>query len=82
MKFPDPQILTPQVMENIVKSINAISMTSLKDFDRPIKIYSDFIEKYPNHPYTPTLKIIIEKFKILKAQKVNIILKKNERSFS
>lgn len=74
MKFPDPQILTAKAMENIVKTINGICIAQLRDMDRPVKLYSKFVEKYPNHPYTPFFKTVIQKFKVLKEQKVNIFL--------
>lgn len=76
LRFPDPAILTPQIMDNIVKSINTICMTQLKDLDRPIKIYSKFAEKYPNHQYTKALNSLIKKFEYLKSQNVGVILDK------
>lgn len=76
LKFSDPRLLTPQAMKNLVTSINAIAITQLKNYDRPIEIYSQFLEKYPNHPAAASFKSLIAKFKMLKKENVSVILKK------
>jgi len=76
LKFSDPRLLTPQAMKNLVTSINAIVITQLKDYDRSIKIYSRFLEKYPDHPAAASFKSLIAKFEMLKKENVSVILKK------
>lgn len=71
MKFPNPQILAPKNLMYLTQSINTISVVQLKDFDKPIKIYEEFITKYEGHPANEPLKKIIKNLKELKEKPVN-----------
>ena len=68
LKYPQPQYLTTQRAESLLKSINTISRDELKDFDSAIAIYSEFMQKYPQHPLSKFLAGIIQELKELKAK--------------
>jgi len=71
--FSQSKALTPQVAMTIIKNINTISVSNLKNFDLPVEIYTNFIEKNPKHPLNGYLdyavKVLTElKTKNLKAK--------------
>ncbi len=61
--------LTPQEANVLIRSINAISITELKNYDLPIKIYEEFIASYPNHGLSRLMKELIKALTALKSQK-------------
>lgn len=48
--FAKTQYLNPRNAENIVKTINTISVLNLKNYDFPVNLYKNFIKKNPKHP--------------------------------
>ena len=68
IKFPDPKYMSIQRVKRVVSIINAVSVGKLKNFDRPVEIYAEFIEKYPDHPFRKLFEKIIEKMRLLKGK--------------
>ncbi len=64
--------LTPPQANVLLKSINTISVVELKDYDLPIGIYKEFIEKNSWHGLRPVLKKLIKVLEDLKANKVKL----------
>lgn len=75
MKFPETKYLNAQRADKIISSINMITITKLKNYDLPIGIYQDFIDKYPKHPYRNALEAMIKSLKLLKEKDVNLTTK-------
>ncbi len=71
LKYPKPEVAVP-----IMKAINTIVLTQIRDFDIPINIYQGFLEKNPNHPLDKALKEMIGKFTELKKKNVKADPKK------
>lgn len=67
MKYPSEKYLTVQRAELIIKTINTIVATQIKDYDVALKIYQEFIDRYPKHPLSKTLRAIIARLQELKA---------------
>ena len=44
---------------NIIKTINTVSLTHLKNYDRPKAIYTEFLEENPQHPIKRVLSEMI-----------------------
>ncbi|MCR4337397.1 MAG: tetratricopeptide repeat protein [Candidatus Omnitrophica bacterium] len=59
LNFSSPQYLDGRRAEILVKSINTISVSQLKDYKRPVGIYKKFIAQYPEHPLSGDLKKVI-----------------------
>lgn len=59
VSFASSPYLSSERIGNLVKTINTIAMTQLKDVDLPISIYSKFIELHPDHPYSKILSSMI-----------------------
>ena len=67
IKFPSPNIVAPTM-----KTINAIALTQIKDFDGVIAIYQDFLEKHPKSPLNKTVQQMIQAFKGLKGKNIKV----------
>jgi len=61
--YPEPQYLTVQRAELIIKTINAIVVNQLKNSDIAADIYKEFMVKYPQHPLNKTLKVVLDRLK-------------------
>lgn len=75
MNFPETKYLNPQRADKIISSINMISITKLKNYDLPIGIYQDFINKYPKHAYRKALEAMIKSLNLLKEKNVDLVTK-------
>ncbi len=75
MRFPETKYINTQRADKIITSINMISITKLKDYDLPITIYQNFINKYPKHPYRKALEAMVHSLNVLKEKNVDITTK-------
>ncbi|MCA9401314.1 MAG: hypothetical protein KC713_06780 [Candidatus Omnitrophica bacterium] len=75
LKFAESELLTGAKAERIIKSINTISMVNIKSYEMPIKIYTQFIEKYPQHQFVPSLAKMKDSFVLLEKEKAIIEIK-------
>ncbi len=72
-KYADKnELMTPQQIVLIVKTINTMSVANLKDYDTPIAIYQDFLNQNPRHQYGMYLQQTINGLKELKEKNVGI----------
>ena len=62
--------------QNIISTINTLSIIQMKDYDLPIKIYQDFINVNPNHPFNGQIQKLIDDIKLLKEKNINVMMKK------
>ncbi len=69
-KYPHPQTAEP-----ILKSINIISLTQLKDKQRAINLYQDILDENPKHPLAQILKQMIEKLDVVEEADADVTLK-------
>ena len=74
--YPTPPYLSPQRANLLIKFINTISMTQLRDYEVPIKIYQGFIAKYPNHSLNSVLTEMVSALKELQGKNVIVGEKK------
>lgn len=65
LKFPGEPMNVVKA-KKIVRSINNISIYEMKDYDLPISIYKQFIEKYTQHPLNGTYEAMIRSLESLK----------------
>ena len=70
IKFPETKYLSVKRARWIISTINAMSAGRLKNYDKPVEIYSEFIEKYPEHPYRVVFEKVITKMKEAKAKSI------------
>lgn len=75
MSFPETKYLNAQRADKIISSINMIAVTKLKNYDLPIGIYQEFINKYPKHPYRGVLEAMIKSLNLLKKKNIDLITK-------
>lgn len=68
--FPEVEYLSVERARWIISTINAMSAGRLKDYDRPVAIYTEFVEKYPEHPYRKVFEQVIIKIKEAKAASI------------
>jgi len=66
--FPETEYLTVARARWLISTINAMSAGRLKNYDRPVEIYSEFVQKYPEHPYRQVFEQVIAKIKEAKAK--------------
>lgn len=59
LNYADTPYLTPPVAEAVIRAINTIGVAKLKDWDRPIEVYTEFMARYPDHPLNGTFRGII-----------------------
>ena len=76
LKSASTRYLTSSRSNLIIKSINTVSVSQLKDYDLPINIYQEFVDQNPSHPLTRYLVKVISALKKFKADSKTI--KKNE----
>lgn len=60
LKYASSSYLNPTRAGIMLKSINTISVTKLRDYDRPKVIYRKFIEQNPKHPLGKALQQMID----------------------
>ena len=70
LKYPMTKMAMP-----LIQSINAVTLTHIKNFDIAIAIYQNFIEKNPRNPLDKTLQEMIAAFDELKKKNVNTATK-------
>jgi len=68
MKFPSNPSFNSQRADSIIKSINTISLTQIKNYDVPISIYQKFIEQNSDHPFSHALNEMVRSLRDLKQQ--------------
>ena len=66
--FPETEYLTVARARWLISTINAMSAGRLKNYDRPVEIYSEFVQKYPEHPYRQAFEQVIAKIKEAKVK--------------
>lgn len=74
--YSTKEYLPPQRADLIVKTINAVAITHLKNYQIPIKIYENFIEKHPKHGFNKILKAMIASLRTLESRNIEIRTKK------
>lgn len=72
LEYPSREYLTLERANLIIKAINTVAVTQLKDYDIPINIYQTFIARNPDHPLNNYLLEVIKSLQLLKDQKVII----------
>jgi tetratricopeptide (TPR) repeat protein len=65
--FADSNLITPQRLRMISRMINVIAVTRLKNHDKAIEIYQDFIKDHPGHFLNQFLEKVVESLNYLKA---------------
>lgn len=65
--FADSNLITPQRLRMITRMINVTAVARLKDYDKAIEIYQDFIQDHPGHFLNQFLEKVIESLNHLKA---------------
>ena len=60
--------LTANRASILLKTINAVSIIQLKDYDRPLRIYQRFMEENPDHRLNKLLAEIIDELAVLKSK--------------
>ncbi len=73
--FPEVEYLSVKRARWIISTINAMCVGRLKDFDRPVAIYTEFVEKYPEHPYRKVFDQVILKMKEAKVKSKAVVAK-------
>ena len=71
-KYGRPQYMNIRTLDTILKTINAVSVHQLKDYDLPLQIYQDIIQKDPNHPLGDYFQKMIDALSTLKAKNVQV----------
>ena len=69
LKYPAPRMANQAIV-----AINNIAIRQLKNYDVPINIYNNFIEKNPEHPLNDGIRRMITAFEKLKNENVIINL--------
>ena len=72
VKYPSGEFLSFHEIDLLLKTINTISVTQLKDYDLPIQIYQNFITQHPNHGLNKLLKKIITALTEFKNRRIEI----------
>lgn len=70
--YAKPDYLTIRRTDNILKSINSISVGQLGDISLPINIYQKFIEEHPQHPFNKILEQMIKGLEELKEKNIKV----------
>lgn len=70
LEYPQPEYLTVTTANLYLRTINTLALSELKDYDLAIKIYADFIQKYPQHPLTPLMDKLLQGGKELKQKEL------------
>lgn len=72
LEYPSREYLTLERANLIIKALNTVAVTQLKDYDIPINIYQTFIAQNPDHLLNNYLLEVIKSLQLLKDQKVII----------
>jgi len=72
LEYAKSKFMNPQRALLLVKSINTVSITKVKDYDLPRKIYLQFISENPNHPFNKVLEGMLDSFNQLEEKGVTI----------
>ena len=72
IKYPSGEFLSFHEIDLLLKTMNTISVTQLKDYALPIQIYQNFITQHPKHDLNKLLKKIIQALTKLKNGNVEI----------
>jgi tetratricopeptide (TPR) repeat protein len=59
LNYAESPYLTPRVAEAVIRAINTIGVAKLKDWDRPVEVYTEFMARYPDHPLNGTFRGIV-----------------------
>ena len=71
-KYANSELMTPQQIVLIVKTINTMSVANMRDYDTPIAIYQDFLNQNPQHRFSTYLQKTINGLKELKEKNIGI----------
>ena len=58
--FADSEVMTPQILGNVARTINILAIVRFNDHDAARKIYLDFINDHPDHLLNPFIGKILE----------------------
>ncbi len=72
VKYPTGEFLSLHQIDLLLRAINAISITQIKDYDLPIQIYQNFITEHPKHSLNKLLKEMIAALTTLKRKNIEI----------
>lgn len=64
--------LTPQQATTLIKTINTLSGTQLKDYGAPVRIYKQFIAENPQHGLNAILEKTIKVFEAMKSKALEV----------
>lgn len=65
-EYADDGVIDVRTADDIIKTINTVSVTYLNDIDLPISIYQEFIDKHPNSQVIAIFEEIIRSLKAFK----------------
>ena len=61
--------------ERMISTINTISIVQLSSYDMPIRIYEEFMQKYPDHPAVKEIERLVDSLKLLREKNVGMNFK-------
>lgn len=65
LNYTDTKQLDSKKIDQVIKSINIISVNKLEDYAQAIHIYEGFLEKYPDHELSTKIQGVVRGFKKL-----------------
>lgn len=68
-RFTDPMVISQRELDDVIKSINIVCISELKNFDLAIGVYEDLIKNHPQHPFVEPMKMMIRNLKKFKKEK-------------
>lgn len=71
-KYAKGNYMNIQTADTIIKTINAISVYQIKDYDLPVQIYQNIIQQNPDHPLNAYFQKMIDALNTLKAKSVQV----------
>lgn len=71
-QYAKAEYMNVQTADIIIKTINTVSVYQLKDYDLPIRIYQNIVEKNPNHPLKDYFQKMVNALASLKAKSVQV----------
>ncbi len=66
LKYPSDEYLDRPKADLIIKTINTIVTTQIRDYDMAIAVYREFMQKHPDHSLNDTFSSLVEHFEKLK----------------
>ncbi|MBI5150116.1 MAG: tetratricopeptide repeat protein [Candidatus Omnitrophica bacterium] len=72
VKYGRGNYMNLRTAETIIKTINAVSIYQIKDYDLPIQIYQNIIQQNPDHPLNAYFQKVIGALNTLKAKAVQV----------